>query len=90
NIESNQRLPEVLNPEHRYIRIRIKDQGVGIHRDQMTKIFDPYFTTKQKGSGLGLAISFAIIQKHDGYILVESTVGQGTVFTVYLPAVDNW
>jgi len=90
NIESNQGLPDILNPEHRYIMIRIKDQGVGIHRAQMTKIFDPYFTTKQKGSGLGLAISFAIIQKHDGYISVESTIGLGTVFTVYLPAVDNW
>jgi len=90
NLESNQGLPDILKPEHRYIRIMIKDQGVGIHRDQMTKIFDPYFTTKQKGSGLGLAISFAIIQKHDGYILVESTIGKGTVFTVYLPAVTRW
>jgi len=90
NIESNKGLPDVLNPEHRYIRIRIKDQGVGIHWEQMTKIFDPYFTTKLKGSGLGLAISFAIIQKHDGHILVESTIGLGTVFTVYLPAIDNW
>jgi len=89
NIESNKGLPDVLNPEHRYVRIRIKDQGIGIHRDQMVKIFDPYFTTKKKGSGLGLAISFAIIQKHDGYIAVESTIGQGTVFTVYLPAVAD-
>lgn len=69
-----------------YIKIVIKDLGIGIPVDVLDKIFDPYFTTKLKGSGLGLAISHSIISKHDGYITVDSTPDQGTVFTIYLPA----
>jgi PAS domain S-box-containing protein len=69
-----------------YIKIVVKDQGVGIPVDMLDKIFDPYFTTKQKGSGLGLAITHSIISKHDGYITVDSKPGQGTTFTIYLPA----
>jgi len=69
-----------------YIKIVIKDQGVGIPADMLDKIFDPYFTSKQKGSGLGLAISHSIISKHDGHITVDSKQGQGTTFTIYLPA----
>ena len=72
-----------------YIRITIKDTGVGIPREILDKIFDPYFTTKQEGSGLGLAICHSIINKHDGYLIVDSAPGKGTVFTVYLPAVIN-
>ena len=52
----------------------------------LEKIFDPYFTTKQKGSGLGLAITYSIINKHDGYITVDSELSRGTTFTIYLPA----
>jgi len=63
-----------------------KDQGVGIPGEQLNKIFDPYFTTKSQGSGLGLAICDAIIRKHEGYIAVESVVGKGSTFTVFLPA----
>ena len=69
-----------------YIKIVVKDQGVGIPADMLDKIFDPYFTTKQQGSGLGLATTHSIINKHDGYITVESEPGQGTTFTIYLPA----
>ena len=69
-----------------YIKIVVKDQGVGIPADMLDKIFDPYFTTKQKGSGLGLAIIHSIISKHDGYITADSELGQGTTFTIYLPA----
>ena len=72
-----------------YIKIVIKDQGVGIPADMLDKIFDPYFTTKQKGSGLGLAITHSIISKHDGHIAVDSEPGQGTSFTIYLPASRN-
>ncbi len=73
-------------PEGNYLKITVEDQGAGIPPDQLKRIFDPYFTTKQGGSGLGLAIAYSIIKKHDGYIMVKSTVGTGTVFTVFLPA----
>jgi CheY-like chemotaxis protein len=69
-----------------YVKISIKDHGIGIPKDNLSKIFDPYFTTKQKGSGLGLAISHSIIQKHEGYLTVESEPGTGTTFFIYLPA----
>jgi PAS domain S-box-containing protein len=73
----------------RYVRLSIEDQGTGISEDHQHKIFDPYFTTKQKGSGLGLATVYSIIKSHDGYIKVESKVGAGTTFLVYLPASDK-
>jgi len=52
-------------------------------------VFDPYFTTKQEGSGLGLATSYSIVKKHDGHITVESQLGVGTTFHIYLPASDK-
>jgi PAS domain S-box-containing protein len=70
----------------RYIKICVQDQGMGIPEDHLAKIFDPYFSTKQKGSGLGLATAFSIITNHDGYMTVESSLGEGTAFYVYLPA----
>jgi len=73
----------------RYIRISIKDQGMGIAEKHLLKIFDPYFTTKHKGSGLGLAVAYSIIRKHNGYIMAESILGVGTTFRVYLPASDK-
>jgi PAS domain S-box-containing protein len=73
----------------KYIRITIKDQGVGIAKDNLLKLFDPYFTTKLEGSGLGLATTYSIIQKHGGHITVESQRGVGTTFHVYLPASDK-
>ena len=69
-----------------YVKLTITDQGIGIHPDQLPKIFDPYFTTKEKGSGLGLSVSYSIIKNHGGCILVESQPGTGTTVTVYLPA----
>ncbi len=70
----------------RYIKISIKDQGVGIPEKILQRIFDPYFTTKEMGSGLGLSSSYAIVNKHGGLIKVESEVNVGTTFFVYLPA----
>ena len=70
----------------RTVKITIHDTGVGIPASIIDKIFDPYFTTKQEGSGLGLAITHAIISKHDGHISVRSAAGQGTTFTILLPA----
>ncbi|MBA7534820.1 Sensor kinase CckA [subsurface metagenome] len=69
-----------------YVKISIKDRGIGIAREHLEKIFDPYFTTKQKGSGLGLSISYSIIRNHDGHIDVESYPGLGSTFHIYIPA----
>lgn len=70
----------------RYIKITIEDQGVGISKEHLSRIFDPYFSTKQKGSGLGLAITYSIIKRHHGHIAVFSKPDEGSVFDIYLPA----
>jgi PAS domain S-box-containing protein len=69
-----------------YVQLSIQDQGMGIKPAHVKKVFDPYFTTKQKGSGLGLAVAYSIISKHDGQLTVASTLGEGSRFTVLLPA----
>lgn len=69
-----------------YIRISVRDTGIGIDPRYLANIFDPYFTTKAKGSGLGLATSYSIVKKHNGRLTVESELGKGTVFHIYLPA----
>ncbi len=71
-----------------YIKIAIKDSGIGITKEKLDKIFDPYFTTKEEGSGLGLAITHSIILKHNGHISVQSISGEGTTFTIFLPATE--
>ncbi len=73
----------------RFVRIILQDHGMGIPEELLNRIFDPYFTTKQEGHGLGLAICHSIINKHGGYLTVDSTVGKGTCFTLYLPAVRS-
>ncbi len=73
----------------RYVKISVMDQGVGIPKKHLHKIFDPFFSTKYRGSGLGLAISHAIVTKHGGSIHVDSTVGVGTTFDVHLPASEQ-
>jgi PAS domain S-box-containing protein len=70
-----------------YVRLIVKDTGVGIAKELLPKIFDPYFTTKENGSGLGLASCYSIVKKHGGHIAVESRPGAGATFTIYLPAV---
>ena len=72
-------------PDGRFVKISIRDSGIGMSANIAEKIFDPYFTTKHGGSGLGLAISQSIINKHNGHITVESTPGVGSTFTIYLP-----
>lgn len=69
-----------------YVRISVKDDGIGIAPEHVHKVFDPYFTTKDKGSGLGLATSYSIIKNHDGHITLESEPGAGTTFFIYLKA----
>ena len=88
NLPDGQRDQLTLN-EDKYVKISIEDHGVGIPEEHLQKIFDPYFTTKQRGSGLGLATVYSIIKSHEGYISVESKVGKGTTFHFYLPASQN-
>jgi len=72
-----------------YIKITIEDKGIGIPIELINKIFDPFFTTKQRGSGLGLATSYSMIKNHGGDITVESELGKGTIFNIYLPASEK-
>jgi len=73
-------------PPGEYVKIEVQDQGVGIPEKNLRSIFDPFFTTKQKGSGIGLTTSFTIVKNHEGLIRVESVLGEGSTFSVYLPA----
>lgn len=88
NVEVDGTLGLPLKPGD-YVLVRIEDEGIGIPGKILEKIFDPYFTTKQKGSGLGLSTSFSIIQKHGGHIAVDSRIGEGTCFSIYLPVTDK-
>ncbi len=80
---------EIPLPPGPYICLKVKDEGCGIAPEYLSRIFDPYFTTKPNGSGLGLAVVLSIIKKHDGYIRVRSTLGKGTSFEIFLPAVKK-
>jgi PAS domain S-box-containing protein len=82
-VEANSNLPLVAG---QYVKISLKDQGLGITEEYLLKIFDPYFTTKKTGSGLGLATAYSIVKNHQGHIEVESRLEQGTIFIIYLPA----
>jgi CheY-like chemotaxis protein len=75
----------------KYIRISIRDTGIGMDKKTMDRVFDPFFTTKEKerGTGFGLASAYGIIQNHDGIITVESAKDKGTTFHLYLPASDK-
>ncbi len=77
-----------VKPGH-YIKITVSDTGLGIPIENQSKIFDPYFTTKGSGNGLGLTSSYSIIKRHEGYIFVDSHVGAGTTFFIYLPSSES-
>jgi two-component system NtrC family sensor kinase len=68
------------------VEVEIADTGVGIPRENMTRLFDPFFTTKASGTGLGLAVTYGIVERHGGTIEVKSEVGRGSVFTIKFPA----
>ena len=88
NITINERNNQLLK-DGKYLRMSIEDTGMGIPKENLSKIFDLYFSTKdkhtQKGMGLGLSICYSIIKKHGGLITVDSKVGAGTTFHIYLP-----
>ena len=76
-------------PSGKYVHVSVSDEGSGIQKKHLPKIFDPYFSTKKKGSGLGLATAHSIIKRHGGHITVNSEFGVGTVFHFYLPASEG-
>lgn len=73
-------------PPGPYVSITVKDEGAGISLDNLGRIFDPYFTTKEKGTGLGLSTVYSIVRRHGGFIGVDSIPGHGTAFSILLPA----
>lgn len=85
----NENLMSFIEPG-RYIRLTIQDWGIGMDADTVSKIFDPFFTTKSvgQGTGLGLSTAYGIVAKHGGAIAVESTLGRGSKFEVYLPVIE--
>jgi signal transduction histidine kinase len=73
--------------QHRYVEVKVQDTGMGMGGELMDNIFNPFFTTKErdKGTGLGLTVSQGIVQDHEGWIEVESEIGKGSLFKIYLP-----
>jgi nitrogen-specific signal transduction histidine kinase/CheY-like chemotaxis protein len=90
NVELGQKYPTTGNPDEleKYVQVTITDTGKGIDEEKISSIFDPFFTTKEvgDGSGLGLSIAYGIIDQHDGWIEVESEIGQGACFKIFFPA----
>jgi two-component system cell cycle sensor histidine kinase/response regulator CckA len=86
NVEVEDELGSLL-PAGCYLKVTVADGGCGIEEDLVTKVFDPYFTTKPNGSGLGLSISYSIIKKHGGILQLEDSSSAGSTFSFYLPAV---
>ncbi len=83
--------PHLVSKESEYLFLKVEDTGVGMDRETLARIFDPFFTSKETGvgSGLGLAMAYNIVKQHNGLIDVFSEVGQGTIFTVMLPKAKN-
>jgi len=77
-----------LSPNRKVVGVEVADTGCGIPPDDMAKVFEPFFSTKNNGTGLGLAVSYGIVQKHQGNIQVSSRLGQGTRFTVEVPTLQ--
>jgi two-component system sensor histidine kinase HydH len=78
-----------ISPDAEFVKIEIEDVGKGISEENVAKIFEPYFSTKETGTGLGLAIVQKIVESHNGTITVESKPNEGTNFIVKLPKAGN-
>ena len=73
-----------------YVKLRVKDTGAGIPEDVQKRMFEPFFTTKDAGhgTGMGLAVAYGIVKSHQGAISVDSKIGEGSTFTVFLPSTE--
>ena len=83
------RAKNVIDPEisnRRFVEIKVRDNGIGIPRDQIERVFEPYSNSETAGSGIGLASAYSIVQEHGGTLIVESEMGVGTCFCILLPA----
>jgi two-component system cell cycle sensor histidine kinase/response regulator CckA len=76
-----------------YVKVTIRDHGKGIAPEHISKVFDPYFSTKgrssEKGTGLSLAVALSVVVRHGGFLDIESEVGKGTALYIYVPAVER-
>jgi signal transduction histidine kinase len=88
NVELLERRTLPLKPGA-YVRIAVRDHGAGIKPADRARVFDPFFTTKKEGTGLGLSICWSIVKRHGGYIDLDSEVGKGTEFSIYLPSCSH-
>jgi len=89
-LERDRRLEHALRVEPRaYVKVSIVDKGIGIPKEHLGRIFDPYFSTKQRGSGLGLAATYSIVKNHGGFLAVDSHTGRGTTVHINLPAAGS-
>ncbi|HSB06555.1 MAG TPA: ATP-binding protein [Thermodesulfobacteriota bacterium] len=86
---SSKRISKEGLDEREYVEISVKDTGIGMEREILQNIFNPFFTTKDTGTGLGLMVSHGIVQDHEGWIEVESEVGRGSAFRVFLPTTQG-
>jgi PAS domain S-box-containing protein len=88
--EEDRRWENALRVEpRRYVRVSIVDKGIGIPKEHLSRIFDPYFSTKQRGSGLGLATTYSIVKNHGGFLSVDSQLGRGTTVQINFPAAGS-